>query len=90
MKQLPWRVRVFRENARNFLHFQLKSAHFPAFSENVRILCKLDGKCMHFHENAQNQVFWFFTLCTQITPFKTIWANFIIVYPVDSFQDHLT
>ena len=26
-----------------------------AFSpENVRILCKLDGKCMHFRENAQN------------------------------------
>ena len=29
-------------------------------------------------------------LCTQITPFKTIWPNFIIVYPIDSFQDHLT
>ena len=47
-----------------------------------------------------------FVLCTQSTPFKTIWPNFIIVYqltpfktiwhdfcivyPIDSFQDHLT
>ena len=31
-----------------------------------------------------------FMLCTQITPFKTIWPNFIILYPIDSFQDHLT
>ena len=30
-----------------------------------------------------------FVLCTQITPFKTIWPNFIIVYPIDSFQDHM-
>ena len=29
-------------------------------------------------------------LCTQLTPFKTIWPNFIIVYPIYSFQDHLT
>ena len=28
-----------------------------AFSENAHILCKLDRKCAHFHENAQNQVF---------------------------------
>ena len=31
-----------------------------------------------------------FVLCTQLTPFKTIWSNFIIVYPIESFQDHLT
>ena len=47
-----------------------------------------------------------FALCIQLTPFKTIWLNFIIVYliycsqqhiawfcivyPIDSFQDHLT
>ena len=31
-----------------------------------------------------------FVLCTQLTPFKTIWPNFIIVYPIDSFQDHMT
>ena len=30
------------------------------------------------------------SLCTQMTPFKTFWSNFIIVYPIDSFQDHLT
>ena len=30
------------------------------------------------------------SLCTQLTPFKTIWPDFIIVYPIDSFQDHLT
>ena len=24
-----------------------------------------------------------------MTPFKTIWPNFIIIYPIDSFQDHL-
>ena len=76
-RKLPWWVRVFL-------------MHFHTFSKNVCILCKLDGKCVHFHENAQNQVFWFFTLCTQITPFKTIWPNFIIVYPIESFQDHLT
>ena len=29
------------------------------------------------------------SLCTQLTPFKTIWLNLIIVYPNDSFQDHL-
>ena len=29
-------------------------------------------------------------LCAQLTPFKTIWTNFIIVYPNDSFQDHMT
>ena len=27
-------------------------------------------------------------LCTQLTPFKTLQPNFIIVYPIDSFQDH--
>ena len=26
----------------------------------------------------------------QFIPFKTIWPNFIIVYPIDSFQDHMT
>ena len=30
------------------------------------------------------------SLCTQLTPFKNIWPDFIIVYPIDSFQDHLT
>ena len=30
------------------------------------------------------------SLCTQMTPFKTIWSDFYIGYPVDSFQDHLT
>ena len=30
------------------------------------------------------------SLCTQLTPFKTIWPDFCIVYPIDSFQDHLT
>ena len=126
-----------------------------------RIFCKLDGKCAHFHENAQNQVFWLLhcsggsrgvplahtpprvqillfwhtnflkrsrlgswhppyevgtppqeildpplhcvyklllsrpyelilSLCTQLTPFKTIWPNFVIVDTIDSFQDHMT
>ena len=32
----------------------------------------------------------FFILCTQLTPFKTIWLNFIIVYPIDYFQYHMT
>ena len=30
------------------------------------------------------------SLCTILTPFKTIWPNFIIVYHIDSFQDPLT
>ena len=30
-----------------------------------------------------------FVLSTQLTPFKTICPDFIIVYPVNSFQDHL-
>ena len=30
------------------------------------------------------------SLCTLLTPFKTIWPNFIIVYSIDSFQDHMT
>ena len=29
-------------------------------------------------------------LCTQLIPFKTICPSFIIVYPIDFFQDHLT
>ena len=29
-------------------------------------------------------------LSTQLTPFKTIWTTFITVYPIDSFQDHMT
>ena len=32
-------------------------------------------------------------MCTQLTPFNTIWMEFYIVYPlypIDSFQDHLT
>ena len=33
---------------------------------------------------------WKAILCTQLTPFKTIWHHFITVYPNDSFQDHLT
>ena len=31
-----------------------------------------------------------FGLCTQLTPFKTIWSNFTIVYTIESFQDHMT
>ena len=31
-----------------------------------------------------------FALCTQLTPFKTICPSFTIVYPIGSFQDHLT
>ena len=30
-----------------------------------------------------------FALCTQMTPFKTIWPNFINVYPIDSFKHHM-
>ena len=30
------------------------------------------------------------SLGTQLTPFKTIWPEFCIVYPINSFQDHLT
>ena len=30
------------------------------------------------------------SLCTQLTPFKIIWPNFVIVDTIDSFQDHLT
>ena len=30
------------------------------------------------------------SLCTQSSPFKTIWPDFCIVYPTDSFHDHLT
>ena len=30
------------------------------------------------------------SLCTQLTPFKTIWPDFCIVYTIDSFQDHMT
>ena len=36
---------------------------------------------------------WNFTLCTQftqLTPFKTIWPDFCILYQIDSFQDHMT
>ena len=29
-------------------------------------------------------------LCTQLIPFKTIWANFVILYPIDYFQCHIT
>ena len=31
-----------------------------------------------------------FVLCTHLTPFKTISPNFIIVYPIDSFEHHVT
>ena len=31
-----------------------------------------------------------FVLCTQLTPLKTIWPGFTIVYLNDCFQDHLT
>ena len=30
------------------------------------------------------------SLCTQLSPFKTIWPDFYIVYPNESFQEHLT
>ena len=30
-----------------------------------------------------------FAFCTLITPFKTIWPNFIIVYTTDSFSTYL-
>ena len=30
------------------------------------------------------------SLCTWLTPFKTIWPDFCIVYPIDIFQDQLT
>ena len=31
-----------------------------------------------------------FVLCTQLISFKTIWANFIILYPIDYFEYHIT
>ena len=31
-----------------------------------------------------------FVLCAQLTHFKAIWSNFIIVYPIESLQDHMT
>ena len=30
-----------------------------------------------------------FAFCSKLTPFKTILVDFCIVYPIDSFQDHL-
>ena len=45
----------------------------------------LRGQHQNIHWNP-----WIFVLCTQLTPFKTIWTNFIIVSPIDSFQDHMT
>ena len=30
------------------------------------------------------------SMCTQLIHFKTIWPDFYIVYPIDSFQVHLT
>ena len=30
------------------------------------------------------------SLWTQLTAFKTIWPDFITVYPIDSFPDHMT
>ena len=38
----------------------------------------------------QDHMTWFLSLCTQLTPFKTIWPDFCIVYLIDSFHDHLT
>ena len=41
-------------------------------------------------DSFQDHITWFYVLFIQLTPFKTIWPNFIIVYPIDSFQNHLT
>ena len=46
MKQLPYWVRVFRENACIFLQFHENARIFLHFRENVRIF-------LHFQENAR-------------------------------------
>ena len=43
-------------------------------------------------EFAKNTIF-ILSMCTQLTPFNTIWPDFCIlypIYPIDSFQHHLT
>ena len=53
---------------------------------------------LHFVPNLPNWLLstpfdLIFAFCKKLTPFKTIWPDFYIVYqiyPIDSFQDHLT
>ena len=55
--------------------------HFPLNLQEDNIKARISLK---------SKDFLIFVLCTQLTPFKTIWPEFCIVYPIDSFQDHLT
>ena len=73
-RKLPWQVRVFW-NACSFTHFQWKCTKIPDFQWQVPFSFK-----SLIRES----------LCTHLNPFKTIWLNFIIVYPIDSFWDHMT
>ena len=45
--------------------------------------------CIYFYQCVSN---WLLSRPYDLilTPFKTIWPNFITVYQIDSFQDHLT
>ena len=79
--------------------FDLKKNGFhqkPWFSAQNHVFCRF---CVTFEFKTkfvfQNFIFGpqtmvFLVLCTQLTPFKTIWPDFIFVHPIDSFQDHLT
>ena len=69
-------------NCKNHI-FNLTFKRITSNTEIHRFLCEMKS---HFPKKVTP----IFVLCTQLTPFKTIWHNFIIVYPIDSFQDHLT
>ena len=50
---------------------------------------------LHCVPNLSSWLLWrsfdlIFGFCTKLTPFKTIWPDFCIVYLIDSFQDHIT
>ena len=81
-----WNPPDFTWNLLDFMTWNLldfmQSARFQVKSSRLHIKD-------HFARDGKAYVL-YFCISTQITPFKTIWPNFCIVYPFDSFQDHMT
>ena len=86
-----WKYAHFHENARKCMHFHQnarKCTEITDFQWEVPFSFKtLLGIVRRLLVGMGNLIF---TLCTQLTPFKTIWPNFINEYPSDFFQDHMT
>ena len=68
----------------------IKLQNFDGSSQKAITWYGKIGKFIFFLPQHTLNIIVCFAYCTQLTPFKTIWFDFCIMYPSYSFQDHLT